>query len=164
MAPLSHWLRCRDAELLSRWRKCLWPFAFWSWLRQHADAPRALGRNRRLVWAVIAESTLRGGLSEADWLWELAGICRPGPPLIIFKSASHWMPPLSSSLLTRAYLNMDRWSRSPVCHFYSRCNHASIGHYWWCQNSWWLKGVRLVYKHFIKFHQSRSTLASPPFA
>lgn len=106
--------------------------------------PPELWAHRRRVWAVIAEATLSGSLSGRGWLQELDGIWRPGPPLIIFKSASHWMPPLSLSLLTQAYLNMDRWSHSLVCHFYGHCNHTSITHYCWCQNSRWPEDVSSV--------------------
>lgn len=38
---------------------------------------------------VIAETSLRCILSADDWLWVLDGTPGPGPPLIIFKSASH---------------------------------------------------------------------------
>lgn len=71
-----------------------WPFLLWS---GHPSLPSwVLGRKRQRVWAVIAKATLSGSLSEADWLWELDGLWRPGPSLIIFKSASHWMPSWSS--------------------------------------------------------------------
>lgn len=152
---LSLWLICSGGKFQSSLTECLWLFILWSGLRQPPDVPPswALERNRWRVWAVIAEATLNGGLSEAHWQQELDGIWRPGPPLIIFKSASCWMPPPSPPLLARAYLNMDRWGHSVDCLFCS-CNHVFIIQQWWCQTSWLLEAVMTIFdKNFIKLNQ-----------